>query len=176
MTTTHARAGAQSLLTLALFASPMALTQGTGWYGAASAGRTGAEIDDARITGGLLAQGFTTSSIEDRDRSNGFKLNGGCPFNPSVALEGGYFDLGKSGYTANTTNPVPGGGLIGDMRVRGLNLDLVSSLSLTGHELLPGPPRPICGLRLHRAGSIARHARRRAHRPAGFGRLQPDAV
>lgn len=82
MTTTQTYAGALSLLTLALFASPMALAQGTGWYGAASAGRTGAEIDDARITSGLLVQGFTTSSIEDRDRSNGFKLNGGYQFNP----------------------------------------------------------------------------------------------
>lgn len=131
-TTTHTCAGALSLLTLALFASPMALAQGTGWYGAASAGRTGAEIDDARITSGLLVQGFTTSSIEDRDRSNGFKLNGGYQFNPYVALEGGYFDLGKFGYTANTANPVPGGSLTGDMRVRGLNLDLVGTLPLTG--------------------------------------------
>ncbi|MDP2094544.1 MAG: OmpA family protein [Hydrogenophaga sp.] len=128
-TTPHTSAGALSLLTLALFASPMALAQGTGWYGGVNAGRTGAEIDDARITSGLLGQGFNTPSINDRDRSNGFKLYGGYQFGPYVAVEGGYFDLGRFGYTANT---VPAGTLDGEMRARGLNLDLVGTLPLTG--------------------------------------------
>lgn len=127
--TPHPSARALSLLTLALFASPMALAQGTGWYGGANAGRTGAEIDDARITSGLLGQGFNTTSIQDRDRSNGFKLYGGYQFGPYVAVEGGYFDLGRFGYTANT---VPTGTLDGEMRARGLNLDLVGTLPLTG--------------------------------------------
>lgn len=126
--TPHPSAGALSLLTLALFASPMALAQGTGWYGGANAGRTGAEIDDARITSGLLGQGFNTTSIQDRDHSNGFKLYGGYQFGPYVAVEGGYFDLGRFGYTANT---VPTGTLDGEMRARGLNLDLVGTLPLT---------------------------------------------
>ncbi|MDO9148375.1 MAG: OmpA family protein [Hydrogenophaga sp.] len=127
--TTHKSAGALSLLTLALFASPMALAQQSGWYGGASAGRTGAEIDDARITSGLLGQGFNTTSIEDRDRSTGFKLFGGYQLSPHFALEGGYFDLGKFGYTAHTD---PAGTLNGEMRVKGLNLDLVGTLPLTG--------------------------------------------
>lgn len=127
--TTHKSAGALSLLTLALFASPMALAQQSGWYGGANVGRTGAEIDDARIASGLLGQGFNTSSIDDRDRSNGFKLFGGYQLSPYFALEGGYFDLGKIGYTAHT---VPEGTLNGEMRVKGLNLDLVGTLPLTG--------------------------------------------
>ena len=127
--TTHKSAGALSLLTLALFASPMALAQQSGWYGGANVGRTGAEIDDARIASGLLGQGFNTSSIDDRDRSNGFKLFGGYQLSPYFALEGGYFDLGKFGYTAHT---VPEGTLNGEMRVKGLNLDLVGTLPLTG--------------------------------------------
>src|SRR5690606_22946401 len=89
--TTHKSAGALSLLTLALFASPMALAQQSGWYGGANVGRTGAEIDDARIASGLLVQGFNTTSIDDRDRSNGFKLFGGYQLSPYFALEGGYF-------------------------------------------------------------------------------------
>ncbi|MBT9465035.1 OmpA family protein [Hydrogenophaga sp.] len=127
--TIHKSAGALSLLTLALFAHPHALAQSTGWYAGANAGRTGAEIDDPRITSGLLGQGFSTTSIDDRDRSTGFKLYGGYQFSPHLALEGGYFDLGKFGYTANT---VPAGTLNGEMRVRGLNLDLVGTLPLTG--------------------------------------------
>ncbi|AOF86476.1 ompA-like transmembrane domain protein [Hydrogenophaga sp. RAC07] len=127
--TLNTSAGALSLLTLAFFAHPLATAQSTGWYAGANAGRTGAEIDDPRITSGLQAQGFTTTSINDRDRSTGFKLFGGYQFSPHFALEGGYFDLGKFGYTANT---IPTGTLNGEMRVRGLNLDLVGSLPLTG--------------------------------------------
>ncbi len=122
-------AGALSLLTLALFAHPQALAQSTGWYAGANAGRTGAEIDDPRITRGLAAQGFSTTSINDHDRDTGFKLYGGYQFSPHFAVEGGYFDLGKFGYTANT---VPAGTLNGEMRVKGLNLDLVGTLPLTG--------------------------------------------
>ena len=100
----------------------------SGWYGGANVGRTGATIDDARITSGLAAGGFQTNSISDRDRSSGYKVFGGYQLNRNFAVEGGYFDLGKFGYTANTT---PAGTLSGDMRVRGLNLDLVGSLPLT---------------------------------------------
>lgn len=127
--TLHTSALSLSLLTLALFGHPLASAQSTGWYAGANAGRTGAEIDDPRITSGLQAQGFTTTSIVDRDRSTGFKLYGGYEFSPHFALEGGYFDLGKFGYTANT---LPAGTLNGEMRVRGLNLDLVGTLPLTG--------------------------------------------
>lgn len=122
-------AGSLSLLTLALFAHAPAVAQSSGWYAGGNAGRTGAVIDDPRITSGLAAQGFATTSIQDRDRSTGFKLYGGYQFNPYLALEGGYFDLGKFGYTANT---VPSGTLNGDMRVKGLNLDLLGTLPITG--------------------------------------------
>ncbi|WP_332739632.1 OmpA family protein [Hydrogenophaga sp.] len=126
-------AGALSLLTLALFVHPQAWGQSSGWYVGGNAGRTGAEIDDPRITSGLQARGFSTTSIDDRDRSTGFKLYGGYQFNPHLAVEGGYFDLGKFGYTAFGANAlgVPGT-LDGEMRVRGLNLDLVGTLPLTG--------------------------------------------
>ena len=141
--TPHPSARALSLLTLALFASPLALAQGTGWYGGANAGRTGAEIDDARITSGLLGQGFNTTSIQDRDRSNGFKLFGGYQLSPYFALEGGYFDLGKIGYTAHT---VPEGTLNGEMRVNGVPtafsggaLRLPPGESLLEIQVLAGP-------------------------------------
>ena len=116
-------------IALAVFATctgSLVLAQdASGWYGGVSAGRTGATIDDARITSGLAAGGLTTNSISDRDRDNGYKVFGGYQINRNFAVEGGYFDLGKFGYTANTT---PAGTLSGDMRVKGLNLDLVGSL------------------------------------------------
>lgn len=99
-----------------------------GWYGGANIGRTYVTIDDARITSGLAAAGFTTNSISDRDTNTGYKVFGGYQINQNFAVEGGYFDLGKFGYTASTT---PAGTLSGNMRVTGLNLDLVGTLPLS---------------------------------------------
>ena len=113
---------------LAACVGSTALAQDTlGWYGGANIGRTGVTIDDARITSGLAAAGFTTNSISDRDRNTGYKVFGGYQINQNFAVEGGYFDLGRFGYTASTT---PAGTLSGNMRVTGLNLDLVGSLPL----------------------------------------------
>ena len=61
--TTHKSAGALSLLTLALFASPMALAQQSGWYGGANVGRTGAEIDDARIATAMGDRSYSADTF-----------------------------------------------------------------------------------------------------------------
>lgn len=118
--------GLTAALTLA--ASQGAWAQTEGWYGGFNAGRTAATIDDARINNTLKANGFTSSTIQDDDRSNGFKVFGGYQLNRNFAIEGGYFDLGKFGYTATTTPP---GTLNGNIKLKGLNLDLVGLLPLT---------------------------------------------
>ncbi len=100
----------------------------SGWYGGASIGRTGASIDDDRIIRGLAAQGLATSSLDARDQDHGYKIFGGYQLNRNFAVEAGFFDLGRFGYTANT---LPAGTLNGDVRIRGLNLDLVGILPLT---------------------------------------------
>lgn len=121
-------AGSLSLMALAAMASPYAVAEDPGWYGGANIGRSAATIDDARITSGLAAGGLATSSISNRDRSTGFKLYGGYQFNRNFALEGGYFDLGRFGYTANT---VPAGTLDGNIKLKGFNLDAVGILPIT---------------------------------------------
>ena len=109
--------------------SPSALAQqASGWYGGANAGRTAATIDDARISNTLRASGFTSSAIQNDDRNTGFKVFGGYQLNRNFAVEGGYFDLGKFGYTATT---VPQGTLTGDIKLKGLNLDVVGLLPLS---------------------------------------------
>ncbi|WP_309682440.1 outer membrane beta-barrel protein [Polaromonas sp.] len=119
--------GLAVLTAIAASASPLAMADDLGWYGGANLGRSAASIDDARISSGLAGAGLSTTSIADRDRSNGFKLFGGYQFNRNFAVEGGYFDLGKFGYTANT---LPAGTLNGNIRLNGLNLDAVGILPI----------------------------------------------
>ena len=99
-----------------------------GWYAGGNVGRSAATIDDDGIRGGLLGQGLATSAIEDRDRDTGYKVFGGYKFHRNFAVEAGFFDLGSFGYTATT---VPPGTLTGDVRIRGLNLDLVGILPVS---------------------------------------------
>lgn len=117
------------LAALAAMASPFAAADEiTGWYGGVNIGQSRAKIDDARISSGLLGAGFTTTSIRNDDRDTGYKVFGGYQLNRNFALEGGYFDLGKFGFTANT---VPAGTLNGNIKLRGVNFDLLGMLPIT---------------------------------------------
>lgn len=120
--------GTLGLMAVALLASPLAAAQDPHWYGGINIGQSRAKIDDERITRNLLTGGFTGVSILDDDRDLGYKLYGGYQFNRNFALEGGYFDLGKFGFTATT---VPAGTLNGNIKLRGFNLDAVGILPIT---------------------------------------------
>src|SRR5712692_536925 len=106
----------------AAMSSQFAVAEDSGWYVGANVGLTKARIDEDRISNGLLASGFTTTSIDKDERDTGYKLFGGYKFNPNFALEGGYFDLGKFSFKS-TTNPA--GTLTGTIKVRGVNVDAV---------------------------------------------------
>jgi len=120
--------GTLGLVAAAVIASPFAVAADPGWYGGLSVGQSRATIDDARITGNLLGNGFTAASIVDDDRDTGYKLFGGYQINKNFAVEGGYFNLGKFGFTATT---VPPGTLTGNIKLQGLNLDAVGILPVT---------------------------------------------
>ncbi len=120
--------GTLSLIALALIASPYARAQDSGWYLGLNVGQSRAKIDDARITSGLLGSGLTVTTLQDHDKDTGFKVFGGYEFNRWFSLEGGYFDLGKMGYTANT---LPAGTLEGQLKLNGVNLDAVLNVPLT---------------------------------------------
>ncbi|MGE3347781.1 MAG: outer membrane beta-barrel protein [Ramlibacter sp.] len=117
--------GVAALLALA---APLAQADDAGWYGGASVGRSAAAIDDTRIRNGLAGQGLATGSISNNDRDTGYKLFGGYQINRNFGVEAGVFDLGNFGYSATT---VPAGTLAGDIRVRGLNLDMVGTWPIT---------------------------------------------
>jgi OOP family OmpA-OmpF porin len=98
-----------------------------GWYAGANIGQSRAKIDDAGISSRLLGGGFTTTTISNDDSDTGYKLFAGYKFNRNFALEGGYFDLGRFGYTATT---VPAGTLSGNIKLKGVNLDAVGILPI----------------------------------------------
>ena len=116
------------LMALVAIASPYASADDSGWYVGANIGLSKAKIDDPRITSSLLGAGFTTTSIADDDRHLGYKVFGGYQFNPYFAVESGYFDLGRFGFTATT---LPPGTLRGDIKLKGINFDLVGRLPIT---------------------------------------------
>jgi OOP family OmpA-OmpF porin len=128
-----------TLLALAMLASPLLHAQegatNTGMYVGISAGESKAHIDNARITQSLLGAGLVTDSLTEDRKDTGYKAFVGFPINPYWAVETGYFDLGRFGFTANTT---PAGSLTGSARIKGLNLDLVGTLPITDKWSLLG--------------------------------------
>lgn len=125
------RAKAMGLVGLAVssaLAGPLAIAQDSGWYGGLNLGQSRSKIDDPRIINGLLAGGFSSATITDDNRDRGGKIFGGYQLNRYFGVEGGYFELGEFGFTANT---VPIGTLTGDIKIKGVNLDLVGTLPFT---------------------------------------------
>jgi OOP family OmpA-OmpF porin len=118
---------AASLTALVLTLTTSAAAEDAGWYTGFNVGQSRAKIDDTRIADGLLNDGFTTTSISNDDRHLGFKAFGGYEFNRYFALEAGYFNLGKFGFTADTS---PAGSLRGDIKLQGANFDAVGSVPL----------------------------------------------
>ena len=125
------RAKALGLVCLAVSSTltgSLALAEDAGWYGGLNLGQSRSKIDDPRIINGLLVGGFSSATISDNNRDTGGKIFGGYQFNRYFAVEGGYFDLGKFGFTANT---VPIGTLTGDIKIKGVNLDLLGMLPIS---------------------------------------------
>jgi OOP family OmpA-OmpF porin len=105
------------------------------WYIGAGIGQSRANIDDQRLIRSLTATGATMSSFTTDERGTGYKLYLGKQMNRYFAIEGGYFDLGKFGFNATTSD---GGVLNGDVGFRGVNLDLVGQMPLSERFSLLG--------------------------------------
>lgn len=129
MTRTHALRLSSLAVTGALVAAPSFAQEGGYYYGGLSIGQSRAKIDEQRIAAGLLfGAGLATTSITSDNRDTAFKVFGGYQLNRNFALEAGYFRLGTFGFTSTT---LPVGTLNGEIRLQGINLDLVGTLPLS---------------------------------------------
>jgi len=79
---------------------------GPGWYAGAGGGQMNAKSSAATLTNDLAALGYTVQATMD-DTDTGWKVFAGYRFNPYLAIEGGYVDLGKvkSEIRADVLNP-----------------------------------------------------------------------
>ncbi|WP_306600345.1 OmpA family protein [Geothrix sp. 21YS21S-2] len=116
------------LLALALAGGSFAAAQDPGWYLGANVGQARSRIDNGQITSSLLGAGFTTTGFREHERDLGYKVFAGYAFNRYFALEGGYFNLGKFDFRADT---LPPGTLDGRLKAQGASLDGVVSLPFT---------------------------------------------
>lgn len=118
-----------SLAGLGSIAAASSFAQEGGYfYGGLSVGQSRAKIDEERITASLLGAGLATTAMARDETDTAYKLFGGYQLSRNFALEAGYFNLGRFGFTSTT---VPAGTLTGQIKLHGLNLDLVGTLPLT---------------------------------------------
>ncbi|HEX2584019.1 MAG TPA: OmpA family protein, partial [Steroidobacteraceae bacterium] len=99
-----------------------------GGYIGGNLGQSHANMDNDGIARGLLSSGITATSITVHERDLAYKLFGGYQFSRYFAIEGGYFDLGKFDFTANT---IPAGSLTGNIKLKGVNVDAVGFAPFT---------------------------------------------
>jgi OOP family OmpA-OmpF porin len=115
------------LVGFAAVSGQAAVAAESGGYIGLGVGQSRAGIHHERIAT-QVGVPVTAISFDDDDRDIGYKLFGGYKFNKNFALEGGYFNLGKFGFTANYA---PANSFSGDIHLQGLNLDAVGILPLT---------------------------------------------
>ncbi|MBT9465038.1 OmpA family protein [Hydrogenophaga sp.] len=97
------------------------------FYGGVSAGESRAKVDEAGVANNLLGANGPATGFSSDEKDTAYKLFGGYQFNRNIALEGGYYDLGKTSFSSTT----PAGAFNNSTRRHGLNLDLVGTLPIT---------------------------------------------
>ncbi|PHV25799.1 hypothetical protein CSQ93_22340 [Janthinobacterium sp. BJB426] len=137
--------GALSVITGALLAAQSAQAQdntfinpdwaNSAWYIGAGVGQSRATIDEPRLRASLAANGETVTGFSKDQRDTGYKLFVGRQLNQYVAVEAGYFDLGKFDFQSTTSG---NGVLNGQAAFRGVNLDLLGQLPLSQRLSLLG--------------------------------------
>lgn len=99
-----------------------------GWSVGMNVGKSIAGIEQDTIRTDLESQAFNVTSIVEDSRSEGYKIFVGYKFNPYLAVEGGYFNVGGFHALANTE---PRTSFRGKTKLLGWNLDLVGIMPFT---------------------------------------------
>lgn len=108
--------------------------QDTGhYYGGLSVGQSHSTLNEQATSDSLLGS-YPATTIGNERQDTAYRLFGGYQVNRNIAVEGGYFNLGKFTYAANA----PTGTLNGQYEVEGLHLDLVGTAPLTDKFSLLG--------------------------------------
>jgi OOP family OmpA-OmpF porin len=124
-----------SLAVLASLAATPVLAQDSPYvYGGFGLGSSKSKLDQQSASDSLLPLGTSQVNIDRNTQDTAYKLFGGYQFNRYIGIEGGYFDLGKYGFTTTTTTstipPVPGS-LHAERKVQGVNIDGVGTWPFT---------------------------------------------
>lgn len=137
--------GALGVMTASLLAANSAQAQdntfinpdwaNSAWYIGAGVGQSRASIDEPRLRASLAANGETVTGFAKDQRDTGYKLFVGRQLNQYLAVEAGYFDLGKFDFQSTTSG---NGVLNGQAGFRGVNLDLLGQLPLSQRLSLLG--------------------------------------
>jgi OOP family OmpA-OmpF porin len=124
------------LLLSALIAAnlaPAAQAADTGWYLGAALGASRIDIEDSA----LPVTGATAHSLAKDETDMGFRGFVGYQFNPWLAVEGGYAELGEFNATRSVTAPFVGtASATGD--VSGFNLDVVGRIPVANNWAIYG--------------------------------------
>ncbi len=129
MKSKHAmRLVALAVLTIVTVPTSVAQPSSSYYYIGGGIGQARTEINDERVTRPLFGTGLTATNINRDNHDTAYKLFGGYQFNQNFALEGGYFNLGKFGFSSRTGTT---GTFNGQVKIQGFNLDLVGTLPVT---------------------------------------------
>jgi OOP family OmpA-OmpF porin len=129
MKTTHAMCLLSAAVASTLCVAPAHAGDDNFYYGGLGIGQSHAKLDERGILEGITGgAGPTIDTLDHKERDTAWKLFGGYQINRNFALEAGYFNLGKFGFNSTT---LPAGTLNGQIRVEGVNLDLLGILPLS---------------------------------------------
>lgn len=97
------------------------------YYFGLGVGQSHSQIDNQQTTNSLLRSSSSPSAFTSELQDTSYKVFGGYQFNRNIALEAGYFNLGKFTYSTS----LPDGTMNGRYETEGLNLDLVGTMPLS---------------------------------------------
>ena len=132
-TTTMAQDGTMAPAPMITTESNLEAWNNSAAYIGAAIGRSRVHIDDRAAARQLTTPTQTVNAWSSDEKDVGFKLFAGKHINRYLAVEGGYFDMGNFTYNTRT---VQGGTLNGDVRIRGINADLIGKLPVSQRFML----------------------------------------